>query len=51
MTNEPPMGLKSNLYSSYATDPISNRAWFDSSTMPKIFRKMIFGLCFFHAFI
>jgi len=51
MTNEPPMGLKSNLMQSYATDPISNKTWFDSSTQPKVFRKMLFGLCFFHAFI
>jgi dynein heavy chain len=51
MTNEPPMGLKANLLGSFATDPISNQAWFTSSTIPKIFRKMLFGLCFFHAFI
>ena len=51
MTNEPPMGLKANLLGSFATDPISNPAWFGSSTIPKIFRKMLFGLCFFHAFI
>jgi dynein heavy chain len=51
MTNEPPKGLKANLISSYSTDPISNRDWFNSSTVPKAFRKLLFGLCFFHAFI
>lgn len=51
MTNEPPMGLKANLIGSYGTDPICNKTWFESSTLPKIFRKMLFGLCFFHAFI
>jgi len=51
MTNEPPKGLKANLISSYSTDPISNRDWFNSSTCPKPFRKLLFGLCFFHAFI
>ena len=51
MTNEPPMGLKANLLGSFATDPISTPAWYESSGLPKIFRKMLFGLCFFHAFI
>ena len=51
MTNEPPLGLKANLMSSYATFPISDRAWFDANTQPKVFRKLLFGLCFFHAFI
>jgi len=51
MTNEPPMGLKANLIGSFGTDPIGNKTWFESSTLPKIFRKMLFGLCFFHAFI
>lgn len=51
MTNEPPMGLKANLIGSFGTDPICNKTWFESSTLPKIFRKMLFGLCFFHAFI
>ena len=44
MTNEPPAGLKQNLIGSFGTDPISNRTWFDSSTMPNIFRKMLFGI-------
>ena len=51
MTNEPPMGLKANLLGSFATDPVSNRDWFGSSENSKVFRKMLFGLCFFHAFI
>jgi dynein heavy chain len=51
MTNEPPMGLKANLLSSYGTHPISDKAWFEQSQHPKTFRKLLFGLCFFHAFI
>ena len=51
MTNEPPMGLKANLLSSYGTNPINDKAWFEQSQHPKIFRKLLFGLCFFHAFI
>jgi len=45
------MGLKANLLQSFATDPISNKNWFEASTIPRIFRKMLFGLCFFHALI
>ena len=51
MTNEPPMGLRANLLGSYATNPINSREWFDANTQPKTFRKLLFGLCFFHAFI
>lgn len=51
MTNEPPLGLKSNLFSCYNTFPISDPNWFGACTQPKIFRKMLFGLCFFHSFI
>jgi dynein heavy chain len=51
MTNEPPMGLKANLLGSYSIHPIADRSWFDANSIPKVFRKLLFGLCFFHAFI
>lgn len=51
MTNEPPKGLKANLAGSYLVDPISNRDFFYGNTQEKKFRKMLFGLIFFHAVI
>mmetsp|Transcript_23676 Transcript_23676/g.50569 ORF Transcript_23676/g.50569 Transcript_23676/m.50569 type:complete len:599 (+) Transcript_23676:3-1799(+) len=48
MTVEPPKGLKANLIRAYlAYDP----QWFESSTKPHTFKKMLFGLSFFHALI
>lgn len=48
MTNEPPKGLRANLMRSYAQ--ISDNIWEDSAT-PEIFRKLLFGFCFFHAVV
>jgi len=52
MTVEPPKGLKSNLYISYLS---FQEDWFDEAgktdKQKHAFRKMLFGLCYFHALI
>lgn len=53
MTNEPPKGLKSNLLRAYLS---FENEWFEEACMKNeatqhAFRKMLFGLCFFHALI
>jgi dynein heavy chain len=53
MTNEPPKGLKSNLLRGYLS---IDQDWFEeactkSDACKHAFRKMLFGLCFFHALI
>ena len=51
MTREAKKGLSSNLQDTYNVDPISDPAWFGTSSDPKKFRKLVFGLAFFHAVI
>jgi len=48
MTNEPPAGLKMNVYRSYLAFSDDRM---DSTTKPSHWRKLLFALCLFHAVI
>jgi dynein heavy chain len=53
MTNEPPKGIRANLLGSLNADPIGDDAFFSESVETKgpEFRRLVFGLCFFHALV
>ena len=52
MTNEPPKGIRANLLGSYNADPIANDEFFESCASHGFeFRRLVFGLCFFHAIV
>ncbi|CAB1113079.1 unnamed protein product [Ectocarpus sp. CCAP 1310/34] len=46
MTNEPPKGMRANLLGSFYN---IESDWFDTCLRPAVFKKMLFGLTFFHA--
>jgi dynein heavy chain len=51
MTNEPPKGVRANIMGSFNADPIGNDDFYTSCEKGFEFRRLIFGLCFFHAVI
>ena len=48
MTFEPPKGMKANVRESYLA---IEDDWFEASNKPTVFKKLLFGLSFFHAII
>lgn len=52
MTNEPPTGLQPNLARSYSSEPVKDPEFFEGCPgKDKIFGKLLYGICFFHAIV
>jgi len=48
ITLEPPRGFRANMTGSYIS---MDKDWFESCPKPKEFKKLAFGICFFHALV
>ena len=49
MTNEAPKGLRAGLLRTFTSDPLSDSDFFETCTKDDSWRKMVFGLAFFHS--
>jgi dynein heavy chain len=51
MTNEPPQGLRANARRSLSQDPLASDSFFEGCGRPEAFKRLAFGLVFFHALV
>lgn len=51
ITQEVPKGLRANLKMTYNMDPINNDEYFESSSKPKVWKRLLYSLAFFHAVV
>jgi dynein heavy chain, axonemal len=51
MTNEAPKGLRAGLLRTFTSDPLSDPEFYESCSKPEAWRKMVFGLAFFHSYM
>jgi len=51
ITMEVPKGLRANLKMTYNMDPVSNEEYFESSSKPPAWKKLLWSLAFFHAVV
>ena len=53
VTNDPPKGLRANVLATFARDPLADAAFFEGGAGPRggEFKRLLFGLCFFHALV
>ena len=49
MTSEAPKGLRAGMLRTYTSDPVSDSEFFNSCSKDSAWRKMMFGLGFFHS--
>lgn len=51
ITNEPPAGIRANMKRSFGIEPLSSPAFFEGCLQPQPFKRLLFGLSFFHALV
>jgi dynein heavy chain len=51
ITTEPPAGLRANMRRSLGIEPLSNAAFFEGCQQLQPFKRLLFGLVFFHALV